>query len=94
MASYEGAFYLQYSTRRGLRNSSAVGYLRPALKRPNLTVLPNATVTRVTMVQKRASGVEFRAGAVTTRVTARREVILSAGPLASPQLLELVGHWQ
>jgi len=89
--SYEGAFYLQYSTRRGLRNSSAVGYLRPVLKRPNLTVLPNATVTRVTMVQKRASGVEFRAGAVTTRVTARREVVLSAGPLASPQLLELSG---
>jgi choline dehydrogenase len=36
--SYEGAFYLQYSTRKGLRNSSAVGYLKPAINRPNLTV--------------------------------------------------------
>ena len=57
--SYEGAFYLQYSTRRGLRNSSAVGYLKPAIKRPNLTVLTNATATRVLMDGKRATGVEY-----------------------------------
>ena len=90
--SYEGAFYLQYSTRNGLRNSSAAGYLRPANKRPNLTVLPNATVTRVVLDGKRATGVEYRLGDATLReVRARREVVLSAGPLASPQLLELSG---
>ena len=89
--SYEGAFYLQYSTRKGLRDSASVGYLRPALKRPNLTILPDATVTRVVMEGKRATGIEFRLGDSTCRVRARREVVLSAGPLASPQLLELSG---
>ena len=88
---YEGAFNLQYTTRRGLRNSAAVGYLRPVQKRPNLTILPNATVTRVLMNGRQATGVEFRAGDVTRQVRARREVVLSAGPLASPQLLELSG---
>ncbi len=89
--SYEGAFYLQYSTRNGLRDSSSVGYLRPALKRPNLTILPRATVTRVVMEGKRATGVELRVGESICQVRARREVVLSAGPLASPQLLELSG---
>jgi choline dehydrogenase len=92
--SYEGAFYLQYSTRKGLRNSSAVGYLKPAINRPNLTVLPNATATRVTMDGRRATGVTIRLRDATLAVHARREVVLSAGPLASPQLLELsgIGH--
>lgn len=89
--SYEGAFYLQYSTRNGLRNSASIGYLRPALKRPNLTILPRATVTRVVMDSRRATGVEIRLGESTRQVRARREVVLSAGPLASPQLLELSG---
>ncbi len=89
--NYEGAFYIQNSTRRGFRNSAAVGYLEPALARPNLTVLPNAAVTRVLMDGKRATGAEFRLGETTRRVRARREVVLSAGPLASPQLLELSG---
>ena len=89
--SYEGAFYLQYSTRNGWRNSTPVGYLNPALKRKNLTVLPNASVTRVLMQDKRATGIAYRIGETHLEVKARREVILSAGPLASPQLLELSG---
>jgi choline dehydrogenase len=89
--SYEGAFYLQYSTRNGWRNSTPVGYLNPALKRSNLTVLPNAIVTRVVLEGKRATGVAFRLGETSLTVKARREVILSAGPLASPKLLELSG---
>lgn len=89
--SYEGAFYLQYSTRNGWRNSTPVGYLNPALKRSNLTVLPNAIVTRVVLEGKRATGVAFRLGETNLTVKARREVILSAGPLASPKLLELSG---
>jgi choline dehydrogenase len=89
--SYEGAFYLQYSTRNGWRNSTPVGYLNPALKRQNLTVLPYAVVTRIVMEGKRASGVAFRLGETNVTVKARREVILSAGPLASPKLLELSG---
>jgi choline dehydrogenase len=89
--SYEGAFYLQYSTRRGLRNSSAAGYLRPAKNRPNLTVLPDALSTRVLMDGKTATGVEYLAGDERRAVKARREVILSCGPLASSKLLELSG---
>ena len=89
--SYEGAFYLQYSTRNGWRNSTPVGYLNPALKRRNLTVLTNATVSRVMMEGKRATGISFRLGDTHLQAKARREVLLSAGPLASPQLLELSG---
>lgn len=89
--SYEGAFYLQYSTRKGLRNSAAAGYLRPAKNRPNLTVLPNAPAARVLMSGKQATGVEYFAGEERRTVKARREVILSAGPLVSSKLLELSG---
>ncbi|GAA4328892.1 GMC family oxidoreductase N-terminal domain-containing protein [Pigmentiphaga soli] len=88
---YEGAFYLQYSTRRGLRNSSSVGYLKPAARRPNLTVLLGATATRVLLAGGRATGVELRLGDTLRQVQARREVVLSAGPLQSPKLLELSG---
>jgi choline dehydrogenase len=89
--SYEGTFPLQYSTRKGLRSSSAVAYLRPAVKRRNLTVLTNAAVTRVLMDGRRATGVEIAYAGKLQPVKARREVVLSAGPLKSPQLLELSG---
>jgi choline dehydrogenase len=89
--SYEGAFNPQFSTRNGLRCSSSIAYLRPAQDRPNLTILPNATVTRVSAQNKVATGVEFRLGETTLQVRARREVILSAGALVSPKLLELSG---
>ncbi len=89
--SYEGAYYLQYSTRDGWRSSSAREYLRPARGRANLTVLTDAPTTRVLMDGKRATGVEYRRGTTRCQVRARREVVLSAGPLVSPQLLELSG---
>jgi choline dehydrogenase len=89
--SYEGTFYLQYSTRNGLRSSSAVSYLKPAIGRANLTVITNAVATRVLMEGSRASGVEISYGGKLQRAAARREVVLSAGPLKSPQLLELSG---
>ena len=89
--SYEGTFQLQYSTRKGLRSSAAVAYLKPALKRPNLTVLPNAIATRVLTEDRRASGVEISHGGKLQKIRARREVVLSAGPLKSPQILELSG---
>jgi choline dehydrogenase len=89
--SYEGAFYLQYSTRKGFRSSAAAGYLRPAKKRANLSILPNANAARVVLDGKRATGVEYLHGGAKRTVRARREVILSAGPLVSPKLLELSG---
>lgn len=92
--TYEGAYYLQYSTRNGWRSSSAAEYLRPASNRPNLSVLTSAPATRVVTEGRRAAGVEFRHAGRTVRARARREVILAAGPLASPQLLELSGIGQ
>ena len=88
---YEGTFPLQYSTRRGLRSSSARGYLRPARARSNLSVLSEAVATRVLLEGRRATGVEVEHAGRRIAVKARREVILSAGPLKSPQLLELSG---
>ena len=89
--SYEGAYYLQYSTRRGWRSSSAAEYLAPARSRPNLTVVTDAPATRVLTEGRRATGVEFQRGDTAVKVRARLEVVLAAGPLASPQLLELSG---
>jgi choline dehydrogenase-like flavoprotein len=89
--SYEGAYYLQYSTRRGWRSSSAAEYLKPAQDRPNLTVLAGAPATRVVLEGRRATGVQILLGNADRTLRARREVVLAAGPLASPQLLELSG---
>ncbi|MFZ3237337.1 MAG: GMC family oxidoreductase N-terminal domain-containing protein [Stellaceae bacterium] len=82
-------------TRRGRRRQSAARtYLRPALKRANLQVVTGALVHRVLFDGKRAVGVEFSrngaAGAV-ERVDAAREVILSAGAIGSPHVLQLSG---
>ena len=78
--------------RRGLRHSAADAYLRPARRRPNLTVLTGAHVQRILLDGTRATGVEYRdAAGVTQRVTASREVILSGGAVNSPQLLMLSG---
>jgi choline dehydrogenase len=88
---YEGTAYLQYSTRRGFRCSTSAAYLRPARARANLEVLTEATVTRVVLEGKRAVGVEIRRDGRTEFLRARREVVLSAGPVQSPKLLELSG---
>jgi choline dehydrogenase len=88
---YEGASYLQYSTRRGFRCSSAVGYLRPARNRPNLTIWTDTLVNRVLFEGKRAIGVECRRGGTIVRASSRKEVIVSAGPIQSPKILELSG---
>jgi choline dehydrogenase len=78
--------------RRGLRHSAADAYLRPARRRPNLTVLTGAYVRRILLDGARATGVEYRdTSGLTQRVTASREVILSAGTVKSPQLLMLSG---
>ncbi len=79
-------------TRRGRRRfSAAVSYLHPAAKRPNLHVVTDALVHRVLLDGKKAVGVEFaRAGRI-ERATARREVILSAGAIGSPHILQLSG---
>ncbi len=87
----EGVGYFQLFTRNGLRCSTAVGYLRPARKRANLDVRTDAQATRVLFEGTRAVGVEYRQGGALHTVRATREVILAAGALQSPQLLQLSG---
>jgi len=87
----EGAGYFQTTSRRGLRWSTARGYLRPALCRPNLEVIPEALATRVIFERREAVGVEYRRGDARFEVRARREVILAGGAINSPQLLQLSG---
>ena len=90
-ARQDGVGYYQLFTCRGWRCSSAVGYLRPARKRANLAVRTNAHATRVLFEGTRAVGVEFRHRGKTHRVRAAREVILSAGAIQSPHLLQISG---
>ena len=79
-------------TRGGRRRAStARTYLRPALKRPNLQLVTNAMVHRVLFEGQRAVGVEFSRGGGTERAKASREVILSAGAVGSPHLLQISG---
>jgi choline dehydrogenase len=90
-AQLEGAGLWQVTIRNGIRVSTASAYLRPALKRRNLKLLTHAHVTRVLFTQHRASGVEFVRGGSRQVIGARREVIVAAGAVNSPQLLELSG---
>lgn len=75
----------------GRRSSTARGWLRPALRRGNLTVLTGALVERVTVENGRATGIQWRDRRGEHHSQARREVILSAGAVNSPQLLMLSG---
>ena len=87
----EGVGYYQLSTHKGLRCSTAVAYLRPARKRSNLTVLTNSQATRIVFTGRKASGVElFHQGKKIT-LQANKEVLLCAGAIQSPQLLQLSG---
>lgn len=76
---------------RGRRWSTADAYLRPAMKRRNLTVHAEATATRILFDGDRAVGVEYWRGGRLEQVTARAEVILCGGAINSPQLLMLSG---
>ena len=81
----------QLSIDNGWRQSSAVAFLRPARGRPNLTILPRALVTRVRFDGRRAVGVEWQRNGQVSIANAAREVILAAGAIQSPQLLQLSG---
>lgn len=76
---------------RRWRTSSASAFLKPAAKRPNLTIVTRAHVSKVTFKGRIASGVEWTCNGQVHSAAADREVILSAGALQSPQLLQLSG---
>ena len=90
-AVQEGFGAYQVTHRDGERLSAAKAYVTPHLGRPNLHVLTGAHALRVVMEGRRAVGVEVRAGGTVRTLRARREVLLSAGALQSPQLLMLSG---
>ncbi|MCZ6886987.1 MAG: GMC family oxidoreductase N-terminal domain-containing protein, partial [Gammaproteobacteria bacterium] len=91
-----GNAYFQVNQRRGVRWSATKAFLRPVAARPNLTVTTDAHVQRVVIERRdgtaRATGVEVRGGdGGAFTVGARREVLLAAGAIGSPQILQLSG---
>jgi choline dehydrogenase len=90
-ADQEGAGYYHLSTKRGWRCSTATAYLRPARRRANLRVETRARATRLVFDGKRADGVIYRQRGEELTARARREILLCAGALQSPQLLQLSG---
>ncbi|AVO37274.1 GMC family oxidoreductase [Pukyongiella litopenaei] len=90
----DGVGWLQFTIRNGKRHSTAKGYLYPVAGRPNLTVLTQAPCDKVLFEGRRATGIRIRHAGATHDIRARREVILSAGPIISPKILELSGIGQ
>ena len=87
----EGAALFQITTQNGWRGSTARCYLRPALRKKNLTLQTNAHVTRLLSNGSKIEQVEYTQHGKTITARARAEVIVCAGAVNSPQLLELSG---
>jgi choline dehydrogenase len=87
----EGAGWFEQTNAGGRRQSTAVAYLHPAERRPNLTVRTGALARRLTFDGTRCTGVEYERGGSVERVTAEAEVIVCGGAVNSPQLLLLSG---
>src|SRR6201999_3038260 len=87
----EGISYFHVNQKRGWRWSSARGFLKPALNRPNLRLEKHVLVERLIIEQGRAVGVRFVQNGETIEARARREVVLSAGSIGSVQVLHRSG---
>lgn len=87
----EGAGLFQFTIKKGQRHSAAKAFLKPALARPNLSVLTKAHVVKIIVEKQRAVGVAYLQGKEQKEVRATREVLLSAGSFGSPQILMLSG---
>lgn len=87
----EGAGYFQITTHHGLRCSAASAYLKPARGRANLEVRVNAHASRILVTERRATGVVYEQHGEHVQIAARRAVIVAAGAINSPQLLQLSG---
>ncbi len=90
-ASQEGVGTYQITTRDGRRESASTAYLDAARRRPNLCVITQAHATRILFTGTRAQGVNYLRDGTPASAIARREVIVSAGAINSPQLLQLSG---
>ncbi len=87
----EGCGYFQVNQKRGIRWHTGKAFLRPARGRPNLTVLTEAEVEAMTFIERRCTGVRVRRHGTVQDVTAQAEVILAAGAIGSPVLLQRSG---
>ena len=87
----EGSSYFQVNQKRGRRWSAARGFLKPVLKRPNLRLETGVTVERVVLEGRRAIGIAFSRGSERFVARARGEVLLTAGAIGSPAILEASG---
>ena len=92
--SNEGSGFFQVNQSRGLRWNTARGFLRPAMRRGNLRVVTHALVRRILLDGRRVTGVEWLADNAQFRARAGAEVILAAGAINSPKILELSGIGQ
>ena len=90
-AVQEGAGYFQLTNRKGFRCSAAVAYLRPAKRRKNLAIATGALVRRITPDGRRATAVTWRQNGAERTAKVRREIVLAAGAIGSPQILQLSG---
>ncbi len=90
-ARQEGVAYSEVTQRRGWRYSAARAYLHPVRNRPNLTLRTRSVCQRLVIEDGRCVGVDYRRGGVQHRAICRREVVVSAGAIASPKLLMLSG---
>ena len=90
-AEQDGVGLYQVTTKNGLRMSAAKAFLRPAMKRHNMSVLTHAHATRLLLDGRRVTGVEIEQHGQRRPILARREVIIAAGAVNSPQILQLSG---
>jgi choline dehydrogenase-like flavoprotein len=87
----EGSAYFDVNQRRGRRWSAARGFLKPVLNRANLRVVTGAHVERLVFEGRRAAGVRYSVGGIGQEARAGGEIVLAAGAIGTPQLLELSG---
>jgi choline dehydrogenase len=86
-----GSSKFEVNQRRGVRVNSSKAFLRPAMNRPNLSVITGAQVKKLRLEGRRTLGVEFMRGGEEFFAAARRETLLAAGAIGSPQILQLSG---
>jgi choline dehydrogenase len=87
----EGASYFEVNQRSGFRWSASKAYLRPIKHRSNLTVLTGARTTKLEFEGKRCTGVRFLKDGEQHIARAHREVVMAAGAIGTPQLLQASG---
>ena len=90
-ADQEGVGMFQMTMKNGQRCSAAKAYLAPARKRQNLEIITHAHTTKIIVKNRRAVGIVAKINGIETEVKARREIVLSAGSIGSPQILMLSG---